>query len=412
LLYARVGKTFSPISGKEVKRHTTSDVKQLMSKHNGGKFLILVDLSEKNWSVDLLIQKGFSRIWVKDELQKLEDLPSSQSLDSGYLIIDRLAMDSENEDEMNRLSDSLESAFKEGNGEMSLYHADAKKYYTFSNKFELDGMTFEIPSLHFFSFNNPIGACKKCGGFGSIIGVDENLVIPDKRLSVYQDAVQCWKGNVMSEWKDQLVLSAKKSNFPIHKAYKDLTKEERDVLWNGTPHFHGIYDFFQFLEKEAYKIQYRVMLSRYRGKTTCPDCQGTRLRKDATYVKIHGMDLSTMVQMPIKELTQFFHEVKWTKPELEIGKRIFQEITQRLQFLMDVGLEYITLNRLSSTLSGGESQRIHLATNLGSSLVGSIYILDEPSIGLHPKDTEKLIGVLNNSKNKAIPSLLLNMTKK
>jgi excinuclease ABC subunit A len=398
LLYARVGKTFSPISGKEVKRHTTSDVKQLMSKHNGGKFLILVDLSEKNWSVDLLIQKGFSRIWVKDELQKLEDLPSSQSLDSGYLIIDRLAMDSENEDEMNRLSDSLESAFKEGSGEMSLYHADAKKYYTFSNKFELDGMTFEIPSLHFFSFNNPIGACKKCGGFGSIIGVDENLVIPDKRLSVYQDAVQCWKGNVMSEWKDQLVLSAKKSNFPIHKAYKDLTKEERDMLWNGTPHFHGIYDFFQFLEKEAYKIQYRVMLSRYRGKTTCPDCQGTRLRKDATYVKIHGMDLSTMVQMPIKELTQFFHEVKWTKPELEIGKRIFQEITQRLQFLMDVGLEYITLNRLSSTLSGGESQRIHLATNLGSSLVGSIYILDEPSIGLHPKDTEKLIGVLKQLK--------------
>ena len=398
LLFARIGRTYSPISGEEVKRHATHDVKAFMAKHNEGRFLILVDLKNKNWSPQQLIQRGFTRIWNDSEFQALEELAGDVILKKGYLIIDRLVMDIHNEDELNRLSDSLESAFKEGQGEIVVYHADKKQYASFSNRFELDGMAFEIPSLHFFSFNNPIGACKKCGGFGSIIGVDENLVVPDKRLSIYQDAVQCWKGNIMSEWKDQLVLNAKKSNFPIHKAYKDLSKEEREMLWNGSTHFHGIYDFFSFLEKEAYKIQYRVMLSRYRGKTSCPDCQGTRLRKDASYVKIHGLDLSTLVQMPIKEVAQFFNQVKWSKTELEIGKRIITEISQRIQFLMDVGLEYLTLNRLSSTLSGGESQRIHLATNLGSSLVGSIYILDEPSIGLHPRDTEKLIGVLQQLK--------------
>jgi excinuclease ABC subunit A len=398
LLYSRLGKTFSPISGNEVKRHTTRDVIATMSAKNGERFLILVPILNADWTAKQLIQRGFSRLWVNDEIVQLDEITNEKEYKNPYLVIDRIVMDNGNEDELNRLSDSLESAFREGNGEMTLYHAQDQTYSHFSNRFELDGMTFEIPTTHFFSFNNPIGACKKCGGFGSIIGVDENLVVPDKRLSVYQDAVQCWKGNIMSEWKDQLVLNAKKSNFPIHKAYKDLSREEWNMLWNGTAHFHGIYEFFQFLEKEAYKIQYRVMLSRYRGKTDCPDCQGTRLRKDASYVKIHGMDLSTIVQMPIREVSAFFDQIQWTDFEWEIGKRIVQEITNRLQFLMDVGLEYLTLNRLSSTLSGGESQRIHLATNLGSSLVGSIYILDEPSIGLHPRDTERLIGVLHQLK--------------
>lgn len=392
LLFARLGKTYSPISGEVVVHDTTSQVVDFLKQKDGERILILVALKD-NWNNDILLQKGFSKVWNGIELIEIEDW-TEDTLRPSHLMIDRWVVQNEDEGEWNRIADSIESAFNEGNGEFEIFFYNNKKYTHFSNRFEKDGMSFEIPDINFFSFNNPIGACKKCGGFGSIIGVDENLVVPDKRLSIYQDAIVCWKGEKMSEWKEQLIAGSKKAQFPIHKAYKDLERKEWEMLWNGTPYFHGIYDFFQSLEREAYKIQYRVMLSRYRGKTNCPECEGTRLRKDAGYVKIDGRNLMELVQLPIYQLKSFFDNIKWSKTEWEIGKRMLVEIQNRLQFLLDVGLEYLTLNRLSSTLSGGESQRIHLATNLGSSLVGSIYILDEPSIGLHPRDTNNLIKVL------------------
>ena len=396
LLFARLGKTFSPISGEQVKHDTTSTVIDFLQKKDGERILILVSLS-KQWNPNALLQKGFSRVWNGKDLIAIDEWEEGHALPT-HLMIDRWVIAQDDEGEWNRIADSIESAFNEGEGEFSVYEYSKNKYHHFSNRFEKDGISFEMPSVNFFSFNNPIGACKKCGGFGSIIGVDENLVVPDKRLSVYQDAIVCWKGEKMSEWKDQLIAGSKKAQFPIHKAYKDLDKKEWDMLWNGTSYFHGIYEFFHSLEREAYKIQYRVMLSRYRGKTSCPECEGTRLRKDAGYVKIHEKNLMELVQMPIHVLKQFFDGIPWSKHDWEIGKRMVTEIQNRLQFLMDVGLEYLTLNRLSSSLSGGESQRINLATNLGSSLVGSIYILDEPSIGLHPKDTENLIKVLKQLK--------------
>ncbi len=396
LLFARLGKTFSPISGEQVKHDTTSTVIDFLQKKDGERILILVSLS-KQWNPNALLQKGFSRVWNGKELIAIDEWQEGQAIPT-HLMIDRWVVAKDDEGEWNRIADSIESAFNEGEGEFSVYEYNKTKYHHFSNRFEKDGMSFEMPSVNFFSFNNPIGACKKCGGFGSIIGVNENLVVPDKRLSVYQDAIVCWKGEKMSEWKEQLIAGSKKAQFPIHKAYKDLDKKEWDMLWNGTSYFHGIYEFFQSLEREAYKIQYRVMLSRYRGKTNCPECEGTRLRKDAGYVKIHDKNLMELVQMPIHSLKQFFDGIPWSKHDWEIGKRMVTEIQNRLQFLVDVGLEYLTLNRLSSSLSGGESQRINLATNLGSSLVGSIYILDEPSIGLHPKDTENLIKVLHQLK--------------
>ncbi len=396
LLFARLGKTFSPISGELVKHDTTSTVIDFLQKKDGERILILVSLS-KQWNPNALLQKGFSRVWNGKELIAIDEWQEGQAIPT-HLMIDRWVVAQDDAGEWNRIADSIESAFNEGEGEFSVYEYSKNKYHHFSNRFEKDGISFEMPSVNFFSFNNPIGACKKCGGFGSIIGVDENLVVPDKRLSLYQDAIVCWKGEKMSEWKEQLIAGSKKAQFPIHKAYKDLDKKEWDMLWNGTSYFHGIYEFFQSLEREAYKIQYRVMLSRYRGKTSCPECEGTRLRKDAGYVKIHEKNLMELVQMPIHVLKQFFDGIPWSKHDWEIGKRMVTEIQNRLQFLMDVGLEYLTLNRLSSSLSGGESQRINLATNLGSSLVGSIYILDEPSIGLHPKDTENLIKVLKQLK--------------
>lgn len=396
LLFARLGKTFSPISGELVKHDTTSTVIDFLQKKDGERILILVSLS-KQWNPNALLQKGFSRVWNGKELIAIDEWQEGQAIPT-HLMIDRWVVAQDDEGEWNRIADSIESAFNEGEGEFSVYEYNKNKHHHFSNRFEKDGISFEMPSVNFFSFNNPIGACKKCGGFGSIIGVDENLVVPDKRLSLYQDAIVCWKGEKMSEWKEQLIAGSKKAQFPIHKAYKDLDKKEWDMLWNGTSYFHGIYEFFQSLEREAYKIQYRVMLSRYRGKTSCPECEGTRLRKDAGYVKIHEKNLMELVQMPIHVLKQFFDGIPWSKHDWEIGKRMVTEIQNRLQFLMDVGLEYLTLNRLSSSLSGGESQRINLATNLGSSLVGSIYILDEPSIGLHPKDTENLIKVLKQLK--------------
>ncbi len=311
------------------------------------------------------------------------------------LVVDRFAVNSEDQDNQSRIGDSLQTAFYEGNGELQLeIHTDPTTLSSFSNRFELDGLTFDEPSVHLFSFNNPIGACKTCEGFGSVIGIDPDLVIPNKTLSIYDGAIACWKGEKMGEWNKQLINNSHLFDFPIHKPYFELSDKHKDVLWTGNKHFDGLDYFFQFIEEQSYKIQYRVMLSRYRGKTPCPDCDGSRLRKDANYVKVDGQSITEIVLMPISKSLPLFKKLKLSDHDRTVAKRLLLEITNRLQFLNDVGLGYLTLNRLSSTLSGGESQRINLATSLGSSLVGSMYILDEPSIGLHPKDTERLIKVL------------------
>src|SRR5690606_18687140 len=309
---------------------------------------------------------------------------------------DRFIINSDDEELISRVYDSVETAFFEGKSEcMVVSYPNEKPLVTsFSNRFEMDGISFEEPTVNFFSFNNPYGACKTCEGYGSVIGIDESLVIPNENLSVYQDAVVCWKGEKMQQWKEHFILNAKKVNFPIHKPYMELSHEQKGLLWDGSPYFEGIYDFFKMVESNSYKIQYRVSLARYRGKTACPDCKGTRLRKDANYVKINDASISELVLLPIEKLATFFSRLKLSETDEIIAKRLLIEINNRLSFLQQVGLGYLTLNRLSSTLSGGESQRINLATSLGSSLVGSMYILDEPSIGLHSKDTEQLIGVL------------------
>lgn len=407
LLYARIGKTYSPVTGKLVKRHSVSDVVDFVNTlSNDNKCLILSRLLvpkdrplEKH--LDLLNQQGFSRILVNNEIVKIVDFDAKKSkkTDIIYLLIDRIVVDVTDEDFQNRVADSVQTAFYEGNGECDLLIETAEKRYDhhhFSNLFEADGITFEEPDLNFFSFNNPIGACKTCEGFGSIIGIDPDLVIPNKSVSVYENAVACWNGETMSYYKNQLIKNAHKFDFPIHKPIAQLTKTQYDLLWKGNQHFEGINDFFKMLEKESYKIQYRVMLARYRGKTVCPDCNGTRLRKDANYVKLSNKGISELVLMPVTELHAFFRNLKLDAHDTAIAKRLLVEITNRLQFLLDVGLGYLSLNRVANTLSGGESQRINLATSLGSSLVGSLYILDEPSIGLHSRDTERLIGVLKS----------------
>lgn len=407
LLYARVGKTYSPVTGKLVKRNTVSDVVDFVNTlSNETKCLILARLIvpkdrtlEKH--LDLLNQQGFSRILVNNEITKIADFEAKKSkkTDVIYLLIDRIVVDITDEDFQNRVADSVQTAFYEGNGECDVLIETGEKQYNqhhFSNLFEADGITFEEPDLNFFSFNNPIGACKTCEGFGSIIGIDPDLVIPNKSVSVYENAVACWNGETMSYYKNQLIKNAHKFDFPIHKPIAQLNKIQYDLLWKGNQHFEGIYDFFKMLEKESYKIQYRVMLARYRGKTVCPDCQGTRLRKDANYVKLGDKGISELVLMPVTELRAFFRNLKLDEHDTTIAKRLLVEINSRLQFLLDVGLGYLSLNRVANTLSGGESQRINLATSLGSSLVGSLYILDEPSIGLHSRDTERLIGVLKS----------------
>jgi excinuclease ABC subunit A len=355
----------------------------------------------------LLLQQGFSRILHKGKVLRIDEVVEGKMTDltpeNMRLVIDRLEITKGEEEELNsRSADSVQTAFYEGSGICEIEVADKSKIKThiFSDRFEADGMTFEEPSAHFFSFNNPVGACKRCEGFGSVIDIDEDLVIPDKSLSVYEDAVVCWKGEKMSQWKDQ-VLGSRKCNFPVHRSYSELTEKERNMLWNGTPYFEGLDQFFHFLEKESYKIQYRVMLSRYRGKTLCPDCKGTRLRKDAGYVKINSKSIIDLVLMPVNDSYEFFKTLSahLTKNENEIARRLLIEITNRLQFMCDVGLGYLTLNRPSNTLSGGESQRLNLATSLGSSLVGSLYVLDEPSIGLHHRDTQRLIQVLKKLRN-------------
>lgn len=402
LLYARVGKTISPKSGKEVKRHRVSDViDAILSLEENTKLLLLAPLKKKSdrslgEQLKILSQQGFIRIWHDGKTMRIKDGIEKEikKKDPVFIVVDRLVARDDDENR-SRIADSAQSAFFEGQGDIVVQVMDDENTtWKFSNRFELDGMQFEEPTVHFFSFNNPVGACKTCEGFGSVIGIDEDLVIPDKGKSIYEDAVVAWKGEKMSEWKKQLILHAEKFDFPIHRPFAELTDEQKELVWTGNQYFGGLNAFFKMLEENAYKIQYRVMMSRYRGKTKCPDCKGTRLRKDAHYVKVGDKSIAELVLLPLSELTEFFENLKLSKHDKEIAKRLLTEITSRLQYLNDVGLSYLTLNRESNTLSGGESQRINLATSLGSSLVGSMYILDEPSIGLHPRDTIRLIGVL------------------
>lgn len=402
LLFARIGKTYSPESGKEVIKHTVNDVlDQIFSKPNDSRWLITVpiefsDKKDLKKRLELLEQNGFTRVLADEKVQRLSQIEKPNAAEY-HLVVDRVVVSEEDEGLRNRLADSVELGFYEGHGVVHLRPFDSpNEVEQFSNLFEMDGIKFEEPDVHFLSFNNPRGACPTCEGFGSVIGIDRDLVVPDQSLSIFQDAVVCWKGEKMSEWKDELVASASKFKFPIHRAFQELTPKEIQLLWDGNKHFRGLNEFFKFLEENSYKIQYRVMLSRYRGKTGCPDCNGTRLRKDANYVKIDGHSISELLLLPIDKLHETFSAIKLNDYQQKVAKRLFVEINNRLQYLRDVGLSYLTLNRLSNTLSGGESQRIQLATSLGSALVGSMYILDEPSIGLHPRDTERLIVVLKN----------------
>lgn len=419
LLFARIGKTISPVSGNEVKRHTVSDVVDYIATlPNSTKLMILAPKKyAKNASfekvLNLLMQQGFSRIKFDNKLLRIEEALAASDIIKKVkpesfglsIVIDRLVINTGDEDAANRWADSVQTAFYEGEGECvldiefpensNLKKGEEQKFSKFfSNRFELDGITFEEPNVHFFSFNNPLGACKVCDGFGTTIGIDPDLVIPDKSLSVYEGAVACWKGETMKEWKEHFIKNANALNFPIHRPYYDLTEKEKQILWKGSAGIEGIDAFFKSIEEQAYKIQYRVMLSRYRGKTVCPECMGSRLRKDAQYVKIAGKSICDIVLLSVEESNRFFKQIELSKHDEEVSKRLLLEITNRLSYLSDVGLSYLTLNRMSNTLSGGESQRINLAGALGSSLVGSMYILDEPSIGLHSRDTERLIGVL------------------
>lgn len=404
LLFARVGQTYSPVSGKAVQKDTVTDVvNYIQSLKEETKLLILSPLhfnkEERSFTehLNILQQQGFARLEVDGNLVKIEDLiefkfePQKGSLI--YLVIDRVAV-MDDESFYHRLADSIQTAFFEGKGFMIVRNADDSTIKNFSNAFELDGITFNEPTIHFFSFNNPYGACPTCEGYGKVIGIDENLVIPNKKLSVFEDAVVAWKGEKMSEWKDEFIRLTSKLDFPIHRPYYELSDEQKEILWSGKGKWEGIDGFFKMVESNTYKIQYRVMLSRYRGKTICPTCKGKRLRPEAAYVKINQKAIQDLVDLPLDELKIFFDELKLNDYEEKVAKRILHEIRSRIEFLLDVGLSYLTINRASNTLSGGESQRINLATSLGSSLVGSMYILDEPSIGLHSKDTERLIGVL------------------
>ncbi len=410
LLFSRIGKTISPISGTLVKKDTVSDVVNFCAAQAEGTSLtILCPLFPHNQrsvkeELSVLLQKGFLRVVYQDKIAKIEDLLADKDLAAAQtlqerellIVIDRVSMNAE-EETLSRIADSVQTAFFEGKGECVVELADIK--YPFCDRFELDNLVFEEPSPNFFSFNNPYGACKCCEGYGKVMGIDEDLVIPDKSKSVYEGAIAPWRGEKMKEWADQLIKNALSFDFPIHRSIAQLTEEQRKLLWTGNSHFKGLTAFFAYLEEQTYKIQYRVMLSRYRGKTNCPDCKGTRLRPDAAYVKIAEKSITDIVLMPLEKALSFFKTLTLIGNDEKIAKRLLLEITNRLQFLTDVGLGYLSLNRLSNTLSGGESQRINLATSLGSSLVGSIYVLDEPSIGLHPRDTHRLISVLQSLRN-------------
>lgn len=402
LLFARVGKTFSPISGNEVKKHTVSDIVDFISEQTEGSRLYILApiLNFKKYGVErqlqLLKEQGYLRIFLNGEVYEIDEVDRNQKdLERALLLVDRIRVQAFDDDEKYRIADSVNIAFGEGQGTCYVYTLENQSLHEFNNRFELDGMEFVEPSEHFFTFNNPFGACKTCEGFGSVIGIDEKLVIPDPSLSVYAGGVACWRGETMREYLNELLFNSKEVDFPIHRPIQDLTPEQYQFLWEGNKHFDGINGFFKYLEANTYKIQFRVMLSRYRGKTLCPDCRGTRLRKDTNNVKVGGKSITDVVLMPIATSLEFFKQLKLDENQQNIAKRLMPEIVNRLQFIDDVGLGYLTLNRASNSLSGGESQRINLATSLGSSLVGSMYILDEPSIGLHPRDTERLITVLH-----------------
>ncbi|WP_437395575.1 excinuclease ABC subunit UvrA [Flagellimonas lutimaris] len=400
LLYARIGKTLSPISGKEVKKHTVTDViNHIKELNERDKLLLLAPITIKDEreplkSLELFSKQGYARIKYKGEVIRIDQAPEDIGREFD-LVVDRIIV-KDDEDFYNRLANAVDNAFFEGKGQCTIENLQTRDIKTFSNQFELDGMKFLEPNVHLFSFNNPYGACPKCEGYGDVIGIDEDLVIPNTALSVYENAVFPWRGDSMGWYRDQLVNSAYKFDFPIHKPWFQLSEEQKQLVWDGNDHFIGIHGFFEQLEEKSYKIQNRVMLSRYRGKTKCSVCKGKRLRKEADYVKVGGKSISDLIELPINQIMPFFDELQLSEHDSAVSKRLLKEITTRLDFLDKVGLSYLTLNRKSNTLSGGESQRINLATSLGSSLVGSMYILDEPSIGLHPRDTENLIEVLKS----------------
>ncbi len=403
LLYARIGKTYSPVSGEVVQKDTVADVVDyIFSLEDEARVMILAPLLQSPErtlakELDLLLQKGYSRIYADGQVYFIEELLAQENPQLGkevYILIDRAIVYKSDEDLQFRIADSVQTAFYEGHGECRVMHGEDVR--VFSDRFELDGMVFEEPSVNFFSFNNPYGACQTCEGFGSVLGIDPDLVIPDKSLTVYEGAIAPWRSDKMNEWLQPLIKNGIRFDFPIHRPYNELSEAEQELLWTGNKYFEGLNTFFKHLQSQTHKIQYRVMLSRYRGRTTCPDCKGSRLRKDASYVKINGKSITDLVLLPITKTLEFFENLQLTEHEQKVADRLVVEVTNRLGYLNRVGLGYLTLNRLSNTLSGGESQRISLATSLGSALVGSMYILDEPSIGLHPKDSEQLIGVLRS----------------
>jgi len=405
LLFARLGRTYSPVSGQEVKKQEVSDVVDFITRLPGGtKVQILVPFPHTKRKIDeelqVILQQGFSRLYAPGKPQgamyRIEDLLEDKRWKPGadtYVLVDRLVVKSFDEDDTHRLADSIQTAFYESGGDCILA-VDGDQIHRFSNRFELDGMRFEPPVPNLFSFNNPIGACPHCEGFGQVLGIDPDLVIPDKRLSIYEGAIACWRGDKMKAWNEALIKSARKFDFPIHKPVADLTAEQYKTLWKGNAYFDGIDEFFRMVEDNLYKVQYRVLQSRFRGRTPCPVCGGSRLRPEALYVKVGGRDIAQLVDLPVKDLQQWFDTLELNSYDAKVGQRIVQEIRQRLETLLDVGLGYLTLNRVANTLSGGESQRIQLTRSLGSNLTDSLYILDEPSIGLHARDTHRLIRVL------------------
>ncbi|MDD2618955.1 MAG: excinuclease ABC subunit A, partial [Bacteroidales bacterium] len=412
LLYARVGKTYSPVSGEEVKKHRTKDIIEYVLKFpEGSRFLVLCPLNlpggrSLEEHLESFIKQGFSRIEYQGQIVNIEDFLSDESkytlseIESMHLVIDRLVVQADDKLIRSRLADSIETAFYEGNHSclIRMFAGVGSELRHFSDRFEADGMVFEEPNDLMFSFNSPIGACPVCQGFGKVLGLDPDLIVPNKSLSVYDDAIVCWRGPKMSEWKDRLVENAAAFDFPVFKPWYQLSEAQKRLVWTGNGYFEGLDEFFRMVEANQYKVQYRVMLSRYRGKTLCPECRGTRLKKEASYVKVAGRSISELVDLSIIDLKLFFEQLQLSPNDKAIADRLLTEIHARIKFLTDVGLGYLSLNRLSSSLSGGESQRINLATSLGSSLVGSLYILDEPSIGLHARDTALLIKVLRELK--------------